>query len=74
MNEQASAVKVLNGNNSPYGMYIMDGEKFLRVEVKEPQAETFSEAIGFCVYSNSKLSVDSFRLIFELLWNEVDEK
>ena len=70
MNEQASAVKVLNGNNSPYGMYIMDGEKFLRAEVKEPQAETFSEAIGFCVYSNSKLSVDSFRSIFELLWNE----
>jgi signal transduction histidine kinase len=48
----------------------MDGEKFLRAEVKEPQAETFSEAIGFCVYSNSKLSVDSFRSIFELLWNE----
>ena len=70
INEQGSGVKVLNGNNTPYGMYIMDGEKFLRAEVKEPQAETFSEAIGFCVYSNSKLSVDSFRSIFELLWNE----
>jgi signal transduction histidine kinase len=70
IDEQASAVKVLNGNNSPYGMYIMDGEKFLRAEVKEPQAETFSEAIGFAVYSNSKLSVDSFRSVFELLWNE----
>jgi signal transduction histidine kinase len=70
IDEQASAVKVLNGNNSPYGMYIMDGEKFLRAEVKKAQAETFSEAIGFCVYSNSKLSVDSFRSIFELLWNE----
>jgi two-component system sensor histidine kinase VicK len=70
IDEQASAVKVLNGNNSPYGMYIIDGEKFLRAEVKEPQAETFSEAIGFAVYSNSKLSVDSFRSVFELLWNE----
>ncbi|HET7147657.1 MAG TPA: HAMP domain-containing sensor histidine kinase [Candidatus Nitrosopolaris sp.] len=68
--EQASTVKVLNGNNSPYGMYIIDGEKFLRAEVKEPQAETFSDAIGFAVYSNSKLSVDSFRSVFELLWNE----
>jgi signal transduction histidine kinase len=70
IDEQAPAVKVLNGNNSPYGMYIMDGEKFLRVEVKEPDAETFSGAIGFSVYSNSKLSVDSFRSVFELLWNE----
>jgi two-component system sensor histidine kinase VicK len=70
INERASAVRVLNGNDTPYGMYIMDGEKFLKAEVKEPDAETFSEAIGFCVYSNSKLSVDSFRSIFELLWNE----
>src|SRR5215469_10894076 len=51
-------------------MYIMDGEKFLKAEVREPDAETFSEAIGFCVYSNSKLSVNSLRSIFELLWNE----
>ena len=70
IDEQASAVKVINGNNTPYGMYIMDGEKFLKAEVREPDAETFSEAIGFCIYSNSKLSVDSFRSIFELLWNQ----
>jgi two-component system, OmpR family, sensor histidine kinase VicK len=70
IDEQASGVKVLDGNNSPYGMYIMDGERFLRAEVKEPKAETFSDAIGFAVYSNSKLSVDSFRSVFELLWNE----
>jgi len=68
--EHAPAVKTLDGNNSPYGMYIIDGEKFLKAEVKEPKAETFSEAIGFAVYSNSKVSVDSFRSIFELLWNE----
>jgi len=68
--EHAPAVKTLDGNNSPYGMYIIDGEKFLKAEVKEPKAETFSEAIGFAVYSNSKVSVDSFRSVFELLWNE----
>jgi two-component system sensor histidine kinase VicK len=28
------------------------------------------EAIGFPIYSNSKPSVESFRSIFELLWNE----
>jgi len=70
INERTSAVKVINGNNTPYGMYIIDGEKFLKAEVREPDTETFSEAIGFCVYSNSKLSVNSFRSIFELLWNE----
>src|SRR5215831_15329699 len=70
INEQASAVKVLDGNNTPYGMYIIDGKKFLKAEVREPEAETFSDAIGFCVYSNSKLSVNSFRSIFELLWNQ----
>ncbi len=70
IDEHASDVKVLNGNKSPYGMYIIDAEKFLRAEVKEPMAETFSDAIGFAVYSNSKLSVDSFRSVFELLWKE----
>jgi signal transduction histidine kinase len=36
----------------------------------EPQAETFSEAIGFGLYSNSRRSVESFKSFFELLWNE----
>jgi hypothetical protein len=35
----------------------MDGKKFLKAEVREPDAETFSEANGFRVYSNSKLSM-----------------
>jgi len=51
-------------------MYIIDGERFLRVELKEPQAENFSESLGRAVYSNSKRSVESFKSIFELLWNE----
>src|SRR5215467_12088564 len=52
------------------GYHVWMSQEFLKVEVREPEAETFSEAIGFCVYSNSKLSVNSFRSIFELLWNE----
>jgi len=51
-------------------MYIVDGERFLRAELKEPKAENFSEAIGRAVYSNSKRSAESFKSIFELLWNE----
>jgi signal transduction histidine kinase len=42
----------------------------MRFELKEPKAEEFSEAIGFVVYSNSKVGVDSSKAFFELLWNE----
>ena len=66
----ARNIIILNGNNTPYGMYIVDGEKFLRAELREPNAEAFSESIGFTFYSNSKLSVNSFKSVFELLWKE----
>jgi two-component system, OmpR family, sensor histidine kinase VicK len=67
---EAPEIQVLNGNNSPYGMYIADGEKFIIAELKNPDAEVLTESIGFMVYSNRKTSVDSFKSIFELLWNE----
>jgi signal transduction histidine kinase len=70
ISDDSATIEILNGNKSPYGMYIVDGERFLRVELKEPKAENFSESIGRAVYSNSKRSVESFKSIFELLWNE----
>jgi two-component system, OmpR family, sensor histidine kinase VicK len=70
ISERAPEIQVLNGNNSPYGMYIVDGEKFIKAELRNPNAEKFSESVGFMVYSNRKTSVDSFKSIFELLWNE----
>jgi signal transduction histidine kinase len=51
-------------------MYIVDNERFLRAELRQPGAEKFSEAIGLVVYSNRRITVDSFKSIFELLWNE----
>ena len=57
ISSKAPAIEILNGNNAPYGMYIVDSKRFLRAEVKEPKAENFSEAIGFTIFSNSKLSV-----------------
>jgi hypothetical protein len=36
----APTIEILNGNNAPYGMYIVDCERFLRAELKEPKAET----------------------------------
>jgi two-component system sensor histidine kinase VicK len=70
VSQQAPAISILNGNESLYGMYIIDGEKILRVEMKDAGAETFLEAIGFAVYSNRKNTAQSFKSAFELLWNE----
>lgn len=51
-------------------MYLIDGEKLLRVEIRQSDAYDFSEATDFAIYSNRKLTVNSFKSIFELLWNE----
>lgn len=68
--ENAPDIRMLDGNISPYGMYIIDHEKFLRAELKKPKADKFSDAIGLVVYSNRRTTVDSFESVFELLWNE----
>jgi len=68
--ENAPDIRILDGNNSPYGMYIIDRKNFLRAELKRPRAEKFSDAIGLVVYSNRRTTVESFESVFELLWNE----
>jgi two-component system, OmpR family, sensor histidine kinase VicK len=70
ISERAPQIQVLNGNISPYGMYIVDNERFLRAELRQPESKKFSEAIGLVVYSNRRITVDSFKSIFELLWKE----
>jgi len=70
ISEHAPNIKILHGKVSPHGMFIVDNEKFFGAEMIEPHAETFSEAIGFGLYSNSRRSVESFKSFFELLWNE----
>jgi signal transduction histidine kinase len=70
ISENAPRIKVVNGIDLPYGMYIVDSERAFRVELKEPSADTFSEAIGIAVYSNRPSTVNFFKSVFELLWNE----
>jgi hypothetical protein len=70
ISEHAPNINILNGKVSSHGMFIVDNEKFFRAELMEPLAETFSEAIGLSVYSNSRRSVESFKSFFDLLWNE----
>jgi two-component system, OmpR family, sensor histidine kinase VicK len=68
--ESASQIELLNGYDSTYGMYIFDGERILRDELRQPMAENFSDAVGLAVYSNRRITVDSFKSVFELLWKE----
>ena len=70
ISDYAPNIKVLNGNNSLYGMFIVDSLKFFKAELREPDAEELSEAIGFAIYSNSKISANSFKSVFEMLWSE----
>jgi two-component system, OmpR family, sensor histidine kinase VicK len=65
-----NSIRIVNGNNSSFGIIIVDNKKFLKAELREPEAEQFSEAIGLSFYSNSNPSVESYKLFFELLWNE----
>jgi two-component system, OmpR family, sensor histidine kinase VicK len=68
--DNAPDIKILNGNNSQHEIYIVDGVKFLRIELVRPEAESVPEAVGFAFYSNNERSADLFRWMFELLWNE----
>jgi two-component system, OmpR family, sensor histidine kinase VicK len=68
--ENAPNIKIQNSGSSHSGLFVVDRSKFMRFELKEPRSEEFSEAIGFVVYSNSKVGVDSSKAFFELLWNE----
>ncbi len=70
ISEKAPDIKIMNGGSSHSGLFVVDSAKFLRFELKEPTAEEFSDAIGFIVYSNSKIGVNSSKSFFELLWNE----
>ena len=69
ISEYAPTIRILDGNNSSYSMYIVNSEKFASAELREP-AEKFSEAIGFALYSNRKITVDLFKSFFQLLWSE----
>ena len=70
ISEKASSIRIINGGSSHSGLFVVDSAKLLRFELKDPKAEEFSKAIGFVVYSNSKVSVNSSKSVFELIWNE----
>ncbi len=75
MSKAAPSIQILNGSTSPVaGIFIVDGVKFSRTELGEfsdnDDKIQLSQAARFTVYSNSKPTVELFRSIFGLLWNE----
>jgi len=75
ISDQAPSIQILKGSTSPAaGVLIVDGMKFSRTELGEPSNDDTniqsSRAARFTVYSNSRPTVELFRSIFGLLWNE----
>jgi len=50
--------------------FIVDSAEFIRVEMRNPDAQDFESSIGLAVYSNSLPSVKSFRALFQVVWNQ----
>lgn len=72
ISKSAPKIRILNSQTHMNGFLIVDRARFLRVELKNPDAKEFSEAVGFVLYSNRKLSIDSFVSIFEILWRQTE--
>ena len=75
MSNEAPSIQILNGSTSPAaGVLIVDGMKFSRTELGESSNNDTNikspQAARFTVYSNSRPTVELFRSIFGLLWNE----
>ena len=70
ISERAPNIRIIDGGEYHSGLFIANNAKFIRFEIKEVQAQDFTDAVGFIVYSNSKTGVYSARSFFDLLWNE----
>ena len=68
--KQLHQLEIHNGGGLPYWFFIADNWKYFSAELKEGEAQTVSEAIGFGLYSNSRAGIDSFKSFFELIWNK----
>ena len=50
--------------------FVMIDSDFVRFEITNMQAEDFEDAVGLAIYSKSKPTVDSFRALFNLIWDK----
>jgi two-component system, OmpR family, sensor histidine kinase VicK len=75
MSDEAPSIQILNGGTSPAaGVLIVDGMRFSKTELGESSNNDTNiqswQAARFTVYSNNRPTVELFRSIFGLLWNE----
>ncbi|MDQ3883402.1 MAG: HAMP domain-containing histidine kinase [Thermoproteota archaeon] len=77
LHEEAPNIKIINTTtNLATKLFIVNDDTILRAELRDPQTDTFSNAFGVAIYSNSKPTVDAFKSLFELVWQsqETNEK
>ena len=67
-----SRIQFAKGNESQSGIMIIDSNRFVSAELVNPYSQTFSEAIGITLYSNSRRNINMLRSFFNLLWNQAE--
>ena len=67
-----SQIKLVKGTESQSGIMIIDSSRFISAELVNPTLETFSEAVGITLYSNSKRSTSMLRSFFNSFWNQAE--
>lgn len=69
---RAPNIKILPGPLSTAGMFIVDNKRYFRAEEKDPDASEAADAISVMIYSNNISGVESFRSLFEILWQQLE--
>jgi two-component system, OmpR family, sensor histidine kinase VicK len=75
--EEAPNISILNTTtNLATKVFVANDDTLFRAELSDPEADAFSKAFGFAIYSNSKPTVGAFKSFFELVWqsHEINEK
>jgi signal transduction histidine kinase len=75
ISSQAPSIGIFSTPRSKASLFIVDNEKFLRIEEKDTDvrnATRVSDAISLAIWSNSKKGTTSFKSIFDTLWKQTD--
>lgn len=52
-------------------IFLIDDSEFIIIEIKGEQSHDFKDSLGgFAIYSNSKLSINSFKFFFDTVWKQ----
>lgn len=69
---RAPTIKIVAGQQVDAGLFVADNKRYVRLEVKNVEADNISSAISRIIYSNSKIGIRSFKSFFEILWQQID--